>query len=79
MTTYLIWYKIPDNNDRWNYESGYATIDANNRQHALQLALAWIPGVSELDVRGIISRKITNNQGLWSYRMFWRKTEVKNE
>lgn len=21
MTTYLVWYKIPDNNDRWNYES----------------------------------------------------------
>lgn len=61
MTTYLIWYKIPDNNDRWNYESGYATIDANNRQQALQLAIVWIPGVSELDVRGIISRKITNN------------------
>ena len=61
MTTFLIWYKIPDNTDRWNYESGYATVEANNRQHALQLALVWIPGVSELDVRGTISRKITNN------------------
>ena len=77
MTTFLIWYKIPDNNDIWNYESGYATIEANNRQHALQLALVWIPGVSELDVRGVVSRKITNNQGHWSYRMFFKKTEAK--
>ena len=61
MTTFLIYYKIPDDNDIWNYESGYATIEANNRQQALQLAIAWIPGVSELEVRGEISRKITNN------------------
>lgn len=61
MTTFLIWYKIPDNDDIWNYESGYATIEANNRQQALQLAITWIPGVSELEVRGEISRKITNN------------------
>ncbi|MDD2261631.1 MAG: hypothetical protein PHC31_07300 [Clostridia bacterium] len=61
MTTFLIWYKIPDNNDRWNYESGYATIEANNRQHALTLAVTWIPGISELEVRGEIKRKIRNN------------------
>lgn len=61
MTTFLIWYKIPDNRNMWDYESGYATIEANNRQQALQLAIAWIPGVSELEVRGEITRKITNN------------------
>jgi|GEM_PF-2076246 len=61
MTTFLIYYKIPDNNDRWNYETGYATVEANNRQQALALAVTWIPGVSELEVRGTISRKIKNN------------------
>ena len=61
MTTFLIWYKIPDDSNSWTYETGFATVDANNRQQALQLALVWIPGVSELEVRGEISRKITNN------------------
>ena len=61
MTTLLIYYKIPDDNDIWNYETGFATVEANNRQHALTLAATWIPGVSELEVRGEIKRKITNN------------------
>ena len=77
MATFLIWYRIPENHDRWDYESGYATIEANNKQQALQLAIAWIPGISELEVRGEIKRKITNNQGLWSYRMFFKKVEEK--
>jgi len=58
MTTFLIHYKIPDNCNSWSYESGYATVEANNRQQALQLAATWIAGVSELEVRGIIDRKL---------------------
>lgn len=59
MPKYLIYYGIA-NEGGWDNHF-YGTVSANNPTHAIQLAAAWIPGVKEIDVRGIISKDIGNN------------------
>ena len=60
MSLYLIYYGIRAESGYYD-DHFYGTVKANNPQHAIQLAVAWIPGIKDIDVRGIISREIGNN------------------
>lgn len=61
MTLFLIYYTIREKGSCWDSETGYATIEANHEQHAMQLAATWIHGVNKIEIYGKVKREIRNN------------------